>query len=138
MRAAKLWPHLRIRNSYGMSEGGVGLGTNSQEQVMKPGCVGKLPAHMHIRDANGHIVTEPGVVGEIYGWQKHPRRHWNDPEASAQRFKGGWTKTCDFGFGDEDGALILAGHRKGVRTRKSGYGSVDFGGCRSIKKKKKQ
>ncbi|MBB5706704.1 class I adenylate-forming enzyme family protein [Sphingopyxis panaciterrulae] len=120
MRAAKLWPHLRIRNSYGMSEGGVGLGTNSQEQVMKPGCVGKLPAHMQIRDENGHIVTEPGVVGEIYGWQKHPRRYWNDPEATAQSFKGGWTKTGDLGFVDEDGDLIMAGRSKELIIR-GGY-----------------
>src|SRR3546814_16459911 len=67
---------------------------------------------MHIRDANGHIVTEPGVVGEIYGWQKHPRRYWNDPEATAQSFKGGWTKTGDLGFVDEDGDLIMAGRSK--------------------------
>lgn len=107
-RAAELWPHLRIRNSYGMSEGGVGLGTTSQEQVLKPGCVGKLPAHMQIRDGDGNVVTEPGVVGEIYGWQKHPRRYWNDPEATAISFKGGWTKTGDLGFVDEDGDLIMA------------------------------
>jgi len=68
-RAAELWPHLRIRNSYGMSEGGVGLGTTSQEQVLKPGCVGKLPAHMQIRDEAGNVISEPNIVGEIYGWQ---------------------------------------------------------------------
>src|SRR5690606_10546344 len=67
-RAAELWPHLRIRNSYGMSEGGVGVGTRTREQVMKPGCVGKLPAHMQLRDENGEVITQPGVVGEIYGW----------------------------------------------------------------------
>jgi long-chain acyl-CoA synthetase len=120
MRAAKLWPHLRIRNSYGMSEGGVGLGTSSQEQVMKPGCVGKLPAHMQIRDGDGNIVTEPNVVGEIYGWQKHPRRYWNDPDATAESFKGGWTKTGDLGFVDEDGDLIMAGRSKELIIR-GGY-----------------
>lgn len=120
MRAAKLWPHLRIRNSYGMSEGGVGLGTSSQEQVMKPGCVGKLPAHMQIRDEGGNIVTEPNVVGEIFGWQKHPRRYWNDAEATAESFKGGWTKTGDLGFVDEDGDLIMAGRSKELIIR-GGY-----------------
>lgn len=119
-RATKLWPHLRIRNSYGMSEGGVGLGTTSQQQVLKPGCVGKLPAHMQIRDENGEIVTEPGVVGEIYGWQKHPRRYWNDPEATAASFEGGWTKTGDLGFVDSDGDLIMAGRSKELIIR-GGY-----------------
>src|SRR3546814_15750128 len=87
---------------------------------MKPGCVGKLPAHMHIRDANGHIVTEPGVVGEIYGWQKHPRRYWNDPEATAQSFKGGWTKTSDFGFVDAVGDRLMHGRSTELSVR-SGY-----------------
>lgn len=119
-RAADLWPHLRIRNSYGMSEGGVGLGTTSQEQVLKPGCVGKLPAHMQIRDETGAVVTEPNLVGEIYGWQKHPRRYWNDAEATAESFKGGWTKTGDLGFVDEDGDLIMAGRSKELIIR-GGY-----------------
>jgi len=119
-RAAALWPHVRIRNSYGMSEGGVGLGTASQRQVMKPGCVGKMPEHMQIRDAQGNPITEPNVVGEICGWQKHPRRYWNDPEATAASFKGGWTKTGDLGYVDQDGDLILAGRSKELIIR-GGY-----------------
>ncbi len=119
-RASELWPHLRIRNSYGMSEGGVGIGTSSQEQVLKPGCVGRMPAHMQLRDEQGRVVTETGVVGEIYGWQKHARRYWNDPEATAASFRGGWTKTGDLGFVDEDGDLIMAGRSKELIIR-GGY-----------------
>lgn len=119
-RAADLWPHLRIRNSYGMSEGGVGIGTTSQEQVLKPGCVGKLPPHMEIRDEHGEKITAPNVVGEIYGWQKHPRRYWNDAEASAASFAGGWTKTGDLGFIDDDGDLIMSGRSKELIIR-GGY-----------------
>jgi long-chain acyl-CoA synthetase len=95
-RAMDLWPHVRIRNSYGMSEGGVGVGTSSKEQVLKPGCVGKLPKNMQ------------------------PRRYWNDPEASAASFAGGWTKTGDLGFVDEDGDLIMAGRSKELIIR-GGY-----------------
>lgn len=119
-RAMELWPHVRIRNSYGMSEGGVGVGTSSREQVLKPGCVGKLPPNMQIRDEAGTVITEPGVVGEIYGWQKHPRRYWNDPEATEASFIGGWTKTGDLGYVDEDGDLILAGRSKELIIR-GGY-----------------
>ena len=119
-RAMELWPHVRIRNSYGMSEGGVGVGTKSKEQVLKPGCIGKLPKNMQLRDEAGNIITEAGVVGEIYGWQKHPRRYWNDPEASATNFAGGWTKTGDLGFVDEDGDLIMAGRSKELIIR-GGY-----------------
>ena len=119
-RALKLWPHVRMRNSYGMSEGGIGVGTTSQEQVRKPGCVGKLPPHMQLRDEAGNVITEPGVVGEIFGWQKHPRRYWNDAEATAASFKGGWTKTGDLGFVDADGDLIMAGRSKELIIR-GGY-----------------
>jgi len=119
-RAAELWPHLRIRNSYGMSEGGVGIGTSSQEQVLKPGCVGRMPAHMQLRDETGAVIAEPGIVGEIYGWQKHARRYWNDAEATAASFKGGWTKTGDLGYVDEDGDLIMAGRSKELIIR-GGY-----------------
>ena len=119
-RAMALWPHVRMRNSYGMSEGGIGVGTTSQEQVLKPGCVGKLPDHMQLRDDAGELITTPGVVGEIYGFQKHSRRYWNDPEATAASFKGGWTKTGDLGFVDEDGDLIMAGRSKELIIR-GGY-----------------
>jgi acyl-CoA synthetase (AMP-forming)/AMP-acid ligase II len=119
-RAMALWPHLRIRNSYGMSEGGIGLGTTSQEQVLKPGCVGKLPEHMQVRDEAGTVITQTGVVGEIYGFQTHPRRYWNDPEATAASFKGGWTRTGDLGYVDADGDLIMAGRSKELIIR-GGY-----------------
>lgn len=120
VRAKALWPHLRMRNSYGMSEGGIGIATTSQEQVMKPGCVGKLPEHMELRDEAGNKVTEPGVVGEIYGIQKNPRRYWRDEEATAATFTGGWTRTGDLGFVDEDGDLIMAGRSKELIIR-GGY-----------------
>ncbi|MDP3674971.1 MAG: class I adenylate-forming enzyme family protein [Novosphingobium sp.] len=119
-RALALWPHVRMRNSYGMSEGGIGVGTTSQEQVRKPGCVGKLPAHMELRDEAGNRIVQPGVVGEIYGFQKHPRRYWNDEEATTANFKGGWTKTGDLGYVDEDGDLIMAGRSKELIIR-GGY-----------------
>jgi long-chain acyl-CoA synthetase len=119
-RALKLWPHVRMRNSYGMSEGGIGIGTTSQEQVRKPGCVGKLPPHMQVRDEAGNVITAIGVSGEIYGFQKHARRYWNDPEATAASFKGGWTKTGDLGYIDEDGDLIMSGRSKELIIR-GGY-----------------
>lgn len=120
VRAKALWPHLRMRNSYGMSEGGIGIATTTQEQVMKPGCVGKLMEHMELRDEAGNKVTQPGVVGEIFGKQKNPRRYWRDDEATATTFTGGWTRTGDLGYVDDDGDLILAGRSKELIIR-GGY-----------------
>jgi acyl-CoA synthetase (AMP-forming)/AMP-acid ligase II len=118
VRALALWPHIRMRNSYGMSEGGIGVSTRADE-VKKPGCVGKLPAHMQLRDENGHPV-KPGEVGEIWGRQANPRRYWNDPEATATSFVDGWTKTGDLGYVDPDGDLIICGRSKELIIR-GGY-----------------
>lgn len=118
VRAMALWPDASIRNSYGMSEGGVGVSTRGKE-VLKPGCVGKLPAHMQVRDEAGHVAA-PMVVGEIYGLQSNPRRYWRDEEATAKGFAGGWTRTGDLGFVDQDGDLIISGRSKELIIR-GGY-----------------
>lgn len=120
VRATTLWPHVSMRNSYGMSEGGIGVSTRTREQLLKPGCVGALPEHMVLRDDVGTLVTAPGEVGEIYGFQKHSRRYWRDDEATAASFKEGWTKTGDLGFVDTDGDLVICGRSKELIIR-GGY-----------------
>ena len=119
-RALKLWPHVSMRNSYGMSEGGIGVSTRTREQLLKPGCVGALPPYMQLRDDDGVVIAENGKVGEIYGYQKHSRRYWRDDEATADSFRDGWTKTGDLGFVDADGDLILNGRSKELIIR-GGY-----------------
>jgi acyl-CoA synthetase (AMP-forming)/AMP-acid ligase II len=118
LRAEALWPHIRLRNSYGMSEGGIGVHTKADE-VKKPGCVGKLPEHMQVRDEEGR-PAKPGEVGEIFGRQAHPRRYWRDPDASARGWVDGWTRTGDLGFVDADGDLIICGRSKELIIR-GGY-----------------
>ena len=120
VRALKLWPHVKMRNTYGMSEGGIGGGTQTHEQLLKPGCVGPLPPHMQLRDEAGAVITEKNVVGEICGLQPNPRRYWRDDEASAKGWVGGWTKSGDLGYIDDDGDLIMAGRSKELIIR-GGY-----------------
>ena len=119
VRAMTLWPHVSIRNSYGMSEGGIGAATRTKEAVLKPGCVGTMGPHMQIRDENCKPVPR-GIVGEIYGKQPHPRRYWNDPAATRAGWVDGWIRTGDLGYVDEDGDLILTGRSKEVIIR-GGY-----------------
>jgi acyl-CoA synthetase (AMP-forming)/AMP-acid ligase II len=118
VRALALWPHIRLRNSYGMSEGGIGVSTRAEE-VKKPGCVGKLPAHMQVRGEDGS-PAKPGEVGEIFGRQPNPRRYWRDPEATAAAWVDGWTRTGDLGYVDDDGDLIICGRSKELIIR-GGY-----------------
>jgi long-chain acyl-CoA synthetase len=119
VRALKLWPHVTLRNSYGMSEGGIGTSTRSNASALKPGCVGKMQPNMQIRDEDGNPVGR-GVVGEIYGHQKHARRYWRDEEATRQSWIGGWTRTGDLGYVDEEGDLIIVGRSKDLIIR-GGY-----------------
>jgi acyl-CoA synthetase (AMP-forming)/AMP-acid ligase II len=116
VRALTLWPHVKMRNSYGMSEGGVGASTKTNESVLKPGCVGPMPAHMEIRNEVGQPVG-PGIVGEIYGRAKSQRRYWRDETGSAASWVDGWTRTGDLGFVDADGDLIISGRLKEIIIR---------------------
>jgi acyl-CoA synthetase (AMP-forming)/AMP-acid ligase II len=120
VRALKLWPNVKMRNSYGMSEGGIGCATNTLDQLMKAGCVGRMPPNMQLRDEAGAVITAPNVVGEVYGLQANPRRYWRDEEGSRTGFPGGWTKTGDLGYLDDEGDLILSGRSKELIIR-GGY-----------------
>ncbi|MGQ0534009.1 MAG: class I adenylate-forming enzyme family protein [Caulobacteraceae bacterium] len=119
IRALKLWPHVTLRNSYGMSEGGAGASTRTNATVLKAGCVGKMPPHMQIRDKSGNRAPN-GVTGEIYGRQQHPRRYWRDEAATRQSWVGGWTRTGDLGYVDAEGDLIISGRSKDLIIR-GGY-----------------
>nr|WP_087574853.1 class I adenylate-forming enzyme family protein [Sphingomonas sp. CDS-1] len=120
LRALELWPHIRMRNSYGMSEGSFGIVTRSNAAALKPGCVGYAdPKLVEIRDENGAALPR-GVTGEVYGYTKHSRRYWRDEDATKQSFKDSWTKTGDLGYIDEDGDLVLCGRSKELIIR-GGY-----------------
>jgi len=120
VRAMKLWPHIRIRNPYAMSEGGFSTTAVTPEQLAKPGCVGAMQPNMEIRDENGKPAGQ-GVVGEIYGKAPDkPRRYWNDPESSGKAWVDGWTRSGDLGYVDADGDLILTGRAKELIIR-GGY-----------------
>jgi acyl-CoA synthetase (AMP-forming)/AMP-acid ligase II len=120
-RAAELWPKARIINTYGMTEASVGTTTRTRESALKPGSVGtpEDPDSVQIRDDSGEPVP-PGEPGEVWTRVKQPRRYWNDPEATAAAWNGGWLRTGDLGYIDADGDLILTGRAKELIIR-GGY-----------------
>ena len=120
-RFQTLWPSARLINVYGMTEGGGGTQTKSGSSLNKPGSVGR-PAEagtIEIRDEAGIRVID-GVTGEIWTKVKTTRRYWNDPDATASTFPGGWVKSGDLGLIDADGDLILVGRSKELIIR-GGY-----------------
>jgi acyl-CoA synthetase (AMP-forming)/AMP-acid ligase II len=119
-RLLQLWPHLRVINTYGMTESSVGLSTKGAS-VRKPGCVGKpaVPGTVQIRDASGAVVPD-GTPGEVWTRATSRRRYWNDPQTSRSTWQGGWLRTGDLGLIDADGDLVLTGRAKELIIR-GGY-----------------
>jgi long-chain acyl-CoA synthetase len=120
-RLTELWPHIRVINTYGMTEGAVGISTRSRESALKPGSIGRPddPDGVQIRDDSGAVLP-PGQTGEIWTRVRHPRRYWNDPEATAAAWRDGWLATGDVGYVDPDGDVILTGRSKELIIR-GGY-----------------
>lgn len=60
--------------------------------------------------AAGGRDAEPGESGVIWAAGKSIcRGYLDDPEASAEKFRGGWLVTGDLGYRDEDGFLWILG-----------------------------
>lgn len=111
----KKLPHVRIDQTYGLTEGGMVNALLRHEDA--PGhesSVGRPNPLTEIK-----IVAEDGTlagvdeVGEIY--TRSPAvsvGYWRRPEANADTFVDGWCRTGDLGRVDIDGFLTLAGRAK--------------------------
>jgi len=107
---AERLPNLALFNAYGATE------TTSPTTVMPPGMQGErltsvgrvLPcAEVRIMDADGRELP-PGEPGEI--WIAGPMvvpGYWDNAEATAREFSGGYWKSGDIGSCDADGFVYV-------------------------------
>ncbi len=59
-----------------------------------------------------------GEIGEVLiKVGDKPREYYRDPEASARTWTGGWLRTGDLGYLDDDGYLYISGRAKDVIIR---------------------
>ena len=108
-------PGLRLYNFYGqteMSPVATVLGPDDQER--KPGSAGRAALNVETRvvdDAGAEVPR--GEVGEIVHRGPHTMLgYWNDPERTAEAFRGGWFHSGDLGVMDDEGYLRVVDRKK--------------------------
>lgn len=112
---------VRICEFYGAAEGGLSLNPPDTGPV---GSVGKPPGGWicAILDADDNELAA-SMLGEICFQPEKGGvpavQYWRNPEASAAKTRGGWFRTGDIGYKDEDGWLFFS-HRDGSAIRRNG------------------
>ncbi len=105
--------------SYGMTEASHQMASNPlPPAVRKPGSVGVASGpDVAVMDAAGSLL-ERGKTGEIVIRGANVTRGYvANPKANADAFTGGWFRTGDEGYFDEDDYLFLTGRLKEIINR---------------------
>jgi fatty-acyl-CoA synthase len=104
----------QIVHGYGSTEGSGGLVIALPEayRALRPQSVGVATPLSRVRlvDADGRVVDEPGVVGEIQ--MAGPlvfQGYWGNPDATRAAFSDGWYRSGDLASRDEAGIITIAG-----------------------------
>jgi long-chain acyl-CoA synthetase len=121
-KVRETFPNVRsTSNAYGLTEtSSVATVINGQDAIAKPESVGPpVPVvELRIVDASGTDVP-PGRTGEV--WIKGPivmPGYWGKPEATAESIApGGWLRSGDIGYVDDDGFLFITDRAKDMIIR---------------------
>ncbi len=108
-----------VIESYGMTEAAHQMASNPLPPApRKPGTVG-LPAGPEVAILDESGAPRPrGVRGEVAIRGGNVTAGYEDnPDANAGAFAGGWFRTGDEGFLDEDGYLTISGRLKEIINR---------------------
>ncbi|MFD2352835.1 AMP-binding protein [Nonomuraea ferruginea] len=112
--AARL-PEVRLFNFYGQTEmAPVATILRPEEQLTRLGSATApaLNVETRIVGDDGEPLP-PGEVGEIAHRSPHAMLgYWNDPEKTAEAFRGGWFHSGDLGVMDVDGYLSVVDRKK--------------------------
>jgi fatty-acyl-CoA synthase len=103
-------PQVRLWNFYGQTEmAPVAVMLQPEDQVRKAGSAGRAALNVETRvvDPEGNDV-QPGEVGEIVHRSPHAiLEYLDDPEKTADAFRGGWFHSGDLGVLDDEGYLTV-------------------------------
>jgi fatty-acyl-CoA synthase len=97
-----------VMDGFGSTEGGIAIGATPDTPA---GSLGPLPDGIQIIDPDSGEPCPPGVTGELVNVSNAGRfeGYYNDPEADAERMRGGVYHSGDLAYHDEDGYVFFAG-----------------------------
>jgi O-succinylbenzoic acid--CoA ligase len=113
-------PHVGLMNGYGATEATSPTTMNPiRFAASHSDCVGLVLhcSEIAVMDENG-VEVAPGSQGEI--WMRGPHiipGYWNNPEANATNFIGGYWKSGDIGSMDADGFIRIYDRIKDMLNR---------------------
>jgi acetyl-CoA synthetase len=109
---------------YGQTECNLVLGSSSALGVSRPGYIGKaVPGHRVAVIREDGSACRAGEMGEIAVASPDPvmfLHYWNQPQATAAKFRGRWMLTGDQAVMEDDGYVRFAGRDDDLITS-SGY-----------------
>ncbi|CAA0079995.1 Long-chain-fatty-acid--CoA ligase FadD17 [Mycolicibacterium vanbaalenii] len=99
---------VQVVDGFGSSEGGVSI---ARTPDTPDGALGPLMAGVTIVDVDSGVECAPGVVGELVNTEGRGqfRGYYKDPEAEAERMRGGVYHSGDLAYRDEHGFAYFAG-----------------------------
>ena len=106
-----MFPNSKLDEAYGSTEAGIVTVLKPDEQLTKLGSCGREVIGsdlLQLYDDEGHLITEPNKVGEVYS--RSPMflsGYWKEPEKLAAAMKGDYFSAGDMGYKDEEGYLYL-------------------------------
>lgn len=97
-----------VMDGFGSTEGGIAIGRTPETP---PGSLGPLPDGTEIVDVETGRPCPPGVTGELVNVSDAGRfeGYYNDPEADAERMRGGVYHSGDLAYRDENCYAYFAG-----------------------------
>lgn len=113
----EMFPNTGLFELYGSTEGGWVTMLHPDEQFDKLGTVGRETigsAPIRLLDEDGNEVPN-GQPGELYSCNPYTfTGYWNNPEKTAEAFRGQYMSVGDIAFRDEDGYIKLIDRKNNV------------------------
>ena len=112
-----------INEGYGQTEANLVVGNCASVWPVRPGSMGRaLPGHeVQIQDDDGNRLIDR--EGELCIRSPDPVMmlgYWNQPDATAEKYRGDWLLTGDLGIEDSDGYLWFRSRKDDLITSR-GY-----------------